>query len=67
MRPKRFSDNNEASVCYLELEKGCCEFILGSTYNAASSNTTSKDITYYDQELFKTRRKLIISRDIQIY
>lgn len=41
--PNRCPDNNEGNACYLELEKGDCAFMLGSTYHAASSNTTSED------------------------
>lgn len=41
--PNRCPDNREGNVCYLELEKGDCAFMLGSTYHAASSNMTSED------------------------
>lgn len=41
--PSRCPDTNKENVCYLELEKGDCAFMLGSTYHAASSNSTLDD------------------------
>lgn len=41
--PNRCPETNKKNVCYLELEKGDCVFILGSTYHAASSNLTLED------------------------
>lgn len=39
----RIPDGIDHNVCYIELEKGDCAFLLGSTYHAASSNTTLED------------------------